>query len=94
VPPLRAAGFELQLADQRWVAAPITKSEGATLTLSAAAVGVLKPIALRLNWRDQPCCPEFYGNDKRFNWQWWNVAQHPTEDAGICPPRNCSLYSR
>jgi hypothetical protein len=83
-------GFEVQLADQSWIAAPIVSTAGATLTLRATAT--LVPIALRLHWRDNPCCPKYYGDDPAFN-QWYGVAIHPNPDAGVCPPKNCSLYS-
>jgi hypothetical protein len=86
-------GFELQLADQSWGGAHIVASSGATLTLKASASAQLAPIALRLHWLDSPCCKRFYGNEANYSWQWWGVAQHPVPDAGVCPPRNCSIYS-
>eukprot|EP01047_Picozoa_sp_COSAG01_P020330 COSAG01_NODE_1155_length_11480_cov_35.572445_4_plen_330_part_00 len=95
-------GFEAQLADQSWVAAPIVDRDACAMNphqpdpFSWICLRVqarpLPLIGLRLHWRDNPCCPRFYGNDPAFN-QWYGAAKHPNPVAGVCPPKNCSVYS-
>jgi hypothetical protein len=89
-----ADGFEVQLANGTWLAIDITAHQGSQVQLGPllhAEAGVL--LGLRYAWRDHACCPKFYSADPIFSNWIVKDRDHPQMN-GVCPPKNCSLYTK